>query len=262
MSEDVILFDVAGGVATIVLNRPDAANAMNMALMRELYRVATVCDNDDGVRAVQISAAGKLFSAGGDLGWFARQREQIKPVLMEATFYLHGAITRFARMRKPLVVAVNGAAAGAGFSLALVGDIRIAAESASFTMAYTAAGLSPDGGSSYFLPRLVGDGRARELMLTNRRLSAAEALDWGLVSEVVPAERLQQVADKMTARLAAGPTAAYATTRELLSASQAATLESQLELEARGIAENAARGDGRAGIDAFLSKTRPVFSGR
>ena len=133
-------------------------------------------------------------------------------------------------MGKPLVVAVNGAAAGAGFSLALVGDYRLAAASASFTMAYTAAGLSPDGGASYFLPRLVGDARARELMLTNRRLSAEEALEWGLVNAVVPDEELAEAAESLARRLAQGPTAAYASVKNLLASSSHVSLETQLEM--------------------------------
>jgi 2-(1,2-epoxy-1,2-dihydrophenyl)acetyl-CoA isomerase len=164
-------------------------------------------------------------------------------------------------MDAPLVVAVNGTAAGAGFSVAISGDLVLAAESAKFAMAYTAAGLSPDGSSSFFLPRLVGMRRAQELMLTNRRLSAAEALDWGLVSQVVPDAELADTAFALAKQLAAGPTRALGMVKKLLATSFQESLETQMELEARGIAEMAGTADGREGIDAFLSKRAPGFRG-
>jgi 2-(1,2-epoxy-1,2-dihydrophenyl)acetyl-CoA isomerase len=172
------------------------------------------------------------------------------------------ATSRFSRMRAPLVVAVNGTAAGAGMSLAVSGDLVLAADVAKFTMAYTAAGLSPDGSSSYFLPRLIGLRRTQELMLTNRRLSAQEAFEWGLVNRVVAADDLQQQARALAAQLAQGPTRAFGTVKRLLNESFTGTLETQMELEARGIAAMAGTPDGREGIQAFLEKRKPSFSGR
>lgn len=262
VANKAILLEVEKGLATVTLNRPGAANAMNLEFMQEIHAVASECSNDPDIRAVLLTGAGKMFSVGGDLGWFGQHMDEIQALLMEATFHLHGAITRLAKMDKPLVVAVNGAAAGAGFSLAILGDYTVAAESASFTMAYTAAGLSPDGGSSYRLPRLIGEARARELMLTNRKLSATEALDWGMINAVVPDEELQAAARKMAQRLAAGPTGAYGAVKQLLNASAHNTLESQLDLEARTIAGSGAGADGREGIEAFLARRKPQFTGR
>jgi len=165
-------------------------------------------------------------------------------------------------MDAPLVVAVNGMAAGAGMSLAVSGDMVLAGESAKFTMAYTAAGLSPDGSSSYFLPRLIGLRRTQELMLTNRRLSAAEALEWGMVNRVVPDGELLDQAMELAKGFAQGPTLAYGTVKKLLISSFDESLETQLELESRGIAASGRTEDGREGMAAFMEKRAPKFQGR
>jgi 2-(1,2-epoxy-1,2-dihydrophenyl)acetyl-CoA isomerase len=257
-----IRFALADGVATITLDRPDAANAIDLALGRELMHAAIRCDEDPAVRAVLLTATGKMFCAGGDLKAFAAQGDALPALLKELTVYLHAATSRFARMNAPLVVAVNGTAAGAGFSLAVSGDFVLMAESAVLAMAYTAAGLSPDGSSTWFLPRLVGMRRTQELMLTNRRLSAAEALAWGLVSQVVPDAELAAKAAALAAQLAAGPTRAFGTVKSLLASAFSESLETQMELEARGIAAMAHCADGREGIEAFVQKRAPKFSGR
>ena len=173
---DKLTFEVTDNLARITLNRPDAANGMDLEMMNGLFAAATACDQREDVRAVLISANGKMFSAGGDLKGFAASRDRIRHLVKEMIVYLHGAVSRFTRMDPPVVMAVNGTAAGAGMSFAITGDLVLAAASAKFTMAYTAAALSPDGSSTYFLPRLVGLRRAQELMITNRRLTAAEAL--------------------------------------------------------------------------------------
>jgi 2-(1,2-epoxy-1,2-dihydrophenyl)acetyl-CoA isomerase len=255
-------FELAEGVATITLNRPDAANAIDLALARELMQVAIRCDEDASVRAVLLTAAGKMFCAGGDLKSFSAQGDRLPSHLKEVTTNLHAATSRFSRMDAPLVVAVNGTAAGAGFSIAISGDLVVMAESAKLTMAYTAAGLSPDGSSTWFLPRLVGMRRAQELMLTNRRLSAAEALDWGLVNQVVPDAELAATAGALARQLASGATRAFGTVKSLLASTFSESLETQMELEARGIAAMAGGSDGREGIEAFVAKRAPKFSGR
>jgi 2-(1,2-epoxy-1,2-dihydrophenyl)acetyl-CoA isomerase len=256
-----LLFDLSDHVAKITLDRPDAANGIDLALGRDLMRVAIRCDEDPDVRAVLLTGAGKMFCAGGDLKSFASFGDDLPAALKELTTYLHAATSRLARMDAPLVVAVNGAAAGAGMSLAVAGDLVVAAASAKFTMAYTAAGLSPDGSSTYYLPRLIGLRRTQELMFTNRRLSADEALEWGLVNRVVPDEALLDEAGKLAAQLAQGPTRAHGTLKTLLDASFSGTLETQMELEARGIAVMAGTPDGKEGIQAFLEKRRPTFTG-
>jgi 2-(1,2-epoxy-1,2-dihydrophenyl)acetyl-CoA isomerase len=256
-----VSFEVSGSVARITLDRPDAANAIDLPLARELMQAAIRCDEDAGIRAVLLTGTGKLFCAGGDLKSFAARGDALPAALKELTVYLHAATSRFARMRAPLVVAVNGTAAGAGLSLAVSGDLVLAAESAKFTMAYTAAGVSPDGGSTWYLPRLIGLRRTQELMLTNRLLSAAEALAWGLVTRVVPDTELAAEAAALAARLAEGPTRAFGAVKSLLAGSFDGGLETQMELEARGIAACAGSADGREGIQAFLAKRAAKFTG-
>lgn len=255
-------FSVDGNVAIITLNRPASANGISMLMAQELLQVATRCDENDEIRAVLLTANGKMFSAGGDLKDFAGFGDEISGKIKELMVYLHASISRFARMDLPLVIAVNGMAAGAGFSLACIGDIVYAAQSARFTMAYTGIGLSPDGGSSFFLPRLVGMRRTQELMLTNRMLSANEALEWGIVTKVVADEELHAAALKTAHELAQGPTLAYAQVKKLLLSTEQESLETQMELEARGMGAMSRTEDGRNGIQSFLAKQKPVFQGK
>ncbi|MFO1352287.1 MAG: enoyl-CoA hydratase-related protein [Gammaproteobacteria bacterium] len=262
MTYQTLLFDLADGLAIITLNRPANANAMDGAMIRELMDVAIRCDEDAAIRAVLITGNGKLFSAGGDLKAFAAFGGDIGPKIKELTTYLHAAISRFARMDAPVIAAVNGMAAGAGMSLALACDLAIAAESAQFTMAYTAAALSPDGSASYYLPRLVGLRRAQELMLTNRRLSAREALEWGMINRVVADGDLMSEARAFAQSLAHGPTLAYGSVKKLLCETFNRPLETQMEMESRGIAAMTQTADGGEGIAAFLAKRKPEFKGR
>jgi 2-(1,2-epoxy-1,2-dihydrophenyl)acetyl-CoA isomerase len=262
METECIRFDIAEGVATVTLNRPDAANAMNRALMKELMDAAILCDEDPAIRAVVLTGAGRFFCAGGDLASFAAAGDGLPALLKELTVYLHAAVSRFTRMDAPVVAAVNGTAGGGGMSLACATDVAIAAESARFTMAYTNAGLVPDGSSTFFLPRLVGERRARELMLTDRVLTAREAFEWGLVTRVVPDGDALPEAQALAAKLAQGPTAAYGATKRLLASSATQGLETQMELEARAIADAGRGHDAREGIAAFLEKRRPSFVGR
>ena len=255
---ETIKIEQSGPITRITLNRPDAANGMNDTMTRELAHAAARCDTE-ATKVVVITGSGRFFCAGGDLKSFATAPSRgrfIKGVADD----LHRAISTFARMDAVLIVAVNGVAAGAGFSLAVTGDLVLAAESASFTMAYTRAGLSPDGSSSYYLPRLIGITRTKELMLTNRTLPAQEASQWGLVTEVVAdaelAERTNQLADQMaaTARQSTGGVKA------LMLGTFKNGLEEQMELEGRLIAERAESADGREGIDAFLGKRKAEFA--
>lgn len=266
-SDSTIRLERDGGIAKLTLTRPDAANALNMEMAEALMRAAIELDDDDRVRVVLLTGEGKMFCAGGDLGAMAEASKSgdsgaaTSSYLKELTTNLHAAISRFARMRAPIVAAVNGTAAGAGFSMMCATDLAIASENAKFTMAYTGAGLSPDGSSSYFLPRIIGQRRTLELMLTNRVLNSAEALDWGLLNQVVPADELMTTAEDLAAHLAAGPTQAYGIVKRLLVNSTYDSLESQMEHEARGIAASSRTEDGQEGISAFLAKRRPAFTG-
>lgn len=258
---ETLLFEVDHGLATLTLNRPDEANAMNLVMMQELMHVSIRCDEDPGIRALLITGSGPMFSAGGDMKAFAAS-EDTGTLLKEMTVYFHAAVSRLARMDPPVVIAVNGTAAGAGFSLAASGDITIAAASARFVSAYTAGGLSPDGSSTFFVPRLLGWRKAMELMLTNRSLTATEAAEWGLINKVVPDDELMAEATTIAGKLAAGPTKAYGKVKQMLQATFAETLESQMELEARNIADLTRTDDLREGVQAFVEKRRPEFKGR
>ena len=256
-----LTLEVKDGLARLTLNRPKAANSFNLDLTREFLEAATICADDSAIRVVLLTGAGRFFSAGGDLKNFAAAEDQIPKLVAETAGALHAAISKFARMNAPIVAAVNGPAAGAGMSLVCMTDIALAAESAIFTMAYTAAGLAPDGSSTYFLPRVVGIRRARELMLTNRRLSAAEAHAWGIVERVVPDDDLIAEAEKLARALASGPTLAFGAVKKLLLASQNAQLEDQLDAETSAIVSMTRTSDGREGVAAFREKRKPSFKG-
>jgi 2-(1,2-epoxy-1,2-dihydrophenyl)acetyl-CoA isomerase len=260
MAEDTVLFEVRDNVAHVTLNRPQAGNALDLEMAKQLMAVALRCEADKGVRAVLLNGAGKSFCAGGDVKVFVAQKE-LPQYLREITSCLQLAISRFAGLDAPVVAAVHGSAAGGGFSLAISSDLVIAAESATFLMAYSKIGMAPDGGSTYFLPRLVGLKRAMELALTNRVLSAREACDWGIVSEVVTADRLIARAEELARSLAQGPTGAFGSAKRLLHGGWNQTLETQMEMESRAIAEAGGTADGQEGIRAFVEKRKPKFRG-
>lgn len=256
---DTLTFAQSGPIASIVLDRPEAANGMNDTLTHELAAAAQLCDTD-ATKVVTLTGAGRFFCAGGDLKAMAAAPAAGAYVKGMADD-LHRAMSTFARMDAVLITAVNGVAAGAGFPLGVSGDLVLAAESASFTMAYTKAGLSPDGSSSYLLPRLIGLRRTQELMITNRVLSAAEALDWGLLTAVVPDVDLPDALTELAARTARGASKSNAAVKKLLLTTYASGLEVQLNREAALIAECADSVDGAEGIAAFLGKRAPEFTG-
>jgi 2-(1,2-epoxy-1,2-dihydrophenyl)acetyl-CoA isomerase len=262
MNYETMTFEVADSVATITLNRPDDANALNLQMSKDLFDVAVECDENTDIRAVILTGTGKMFCAGGDIAYFSTQGEKLPTMVKHMTMYLHGAVSRLNRMDAPVICAVNGTAAGAGFSLAIMGDIVMSADHAKYTMAYTRLGVSPDGSSSYFLPRRVGTKRALDLMLTNRLLSASEAESWGMVDYVHPGETLMDEARKMAAMFAEGPSKAYGRVKNLIHDSMHETLESQMERETVGIAESMRSADGREGVDAFVNKRKAGFTGK
>jgi 2-(1,2-epoxy-1,2-dihydrophenyl)acetyl-CoA isomerase len=252
----------ANHVATLTLNRPEAYNSLNMVLGRELFSASLELDEDPDVRCIVITGAGRAFCAGGDVKDFVDNLGRIGAHIKELTTYLHGAVSRLCRSDKPVIVAVNGIAAGGGFSFALCGDLVVAAESAKFTMAYSKIAATPDGSSSYFLPRLIGLRRAMELYFTNRVLTAREALEWGLVTRVVPDAELKSTVTALAAELAQGPTKAFGAAKRLLHQSTWESLETQMELEAQAIAASGRTEDFRAGVTAFAQKATPTFQGR
>ena len=255
---ETLTFGQTDAIVRIELNRPEAANGMNDVMTRELAAVARRCDVPE-VKAVVLTGTGRFFCAGGDLKAVASSPLGPGRFVKSIADDLHRALSTFARMEAVLITAVNGVAAGAGFSLGIAGDLVLAAESASFTMAYTRAGLSPDGGASFYLPRIVGLRRANELMLTNRTLTAAEAAEWGLVNQVVADADLGDAAGDLAQRMAAGSRTSSGAVKKLLLMSFGNGLEDQLEQEARLIGQCADGADGREGVDAFLTKRAARF---
>jgi 2-(1,2-epoxy-1,2-dihydrophenyl)acetyl-CoA isomerase len=262
MTYNSLIFELEDGVGLIRLNRPDDGNAMIPEMTRELLDVAIRCDEDREVRSVVLTGSGDMFCVGGDLKAFAAHAEGVSRYILEITHTLHTAISRFNWMDAPVIGAINGTAAGGGFSLALATDVAIAAESAKFTMAYTKIGLVPDGSSSYFLARIVGLRRAKEMALLNPILSAEQAMAWGLVNRVVADDQVLSTALEIARTLAKGPTRAFGETKRLTLAGVTESLESQMERESRTIAAIAGSADGREGIAAFVAKRTPEFQGK
>jgi 2-(1,2-epoxy-1,2-dihydrophenyl)acetyl-CoA isomerase len=257
-----LILEVKNAVAHITLNRPNDANGINLELADELDDAARKCDTNPTVRAVLISGAGKFFCAGGDLKTFASKSETDLPrYLEEVASHLHRAVSRLARMRSPVTAAVHGSAAGAGFSLACAVDFVIAAESAKFTMAYTKAGLTPDGSSTFYLPRIVGPRRAIELAILNTVLTTKQALDLGIVTRMVPDAELPARSIEFAEELATGPTQAYRGIKRLLIDSAVAGLEEQMGRETETLCSAAWTKDAREGIAAFVAKRAPKFTG-
>jgi 2-(1,2-epoxy-1,2-dihydrophenyl)acetyl-CoA isomerase len=262
MSYQSLDVDIHEGIAWITINRPQSYNAIDLHAVKELYDVANRCGSDDAIRCVVLTGAGdKAFCAGGDVSSFLDHQDDIGLFLKEMTTFLHMAVSRFAWMKAPLIASVNGVAAGAGLSMMAFCDLAIAADHATFTSAYTHIGLTPDGSSSYFLTRILGTRRTAELYLTNRVLSAKEALDWGLVNQVVPAPDLREETAKLASGLAKGPTLAYGGIKKLLQTAPNDSLESQMERETRIIYEMAMSRDGQEGVKAFVEKRKPTFEG-
>ena len=247
-----------GGVMTITLNRPEVLNAFNGA-MHEAFRAALEEAQAAEVRAVVLTGAGRGFCVGQDLNEFKEAAGDIAERL-RSTF--NPSVLALRGLEKPVIAAVNGPAAGAGLSLACACDLRLAASSATFVPAFIGIGLVPDTGATYFVERLLGYSRAFEWLCSGRRLSAADAHAWGLVTEVVADGRLSARAADLAATLAALPTRALGMTKRLLERASLSGLDEQLELEAELQAEAARSEDFREGVNAFLEKREPRFTGR
>jgi 2-(1,2-epoxy-1,2-dihydrophenyl)acetyl-CoA isomerase len=253
-----------GSVARVVMNRPDKLNALTATMSDELSDALTTIGSDDGVRCVVITGAGRGFCAGQDLTEFrdaysSGQRPDIREHLAKT---YHRLIPLLFRTPKPVVAAVNGVTAGAGLSVALACDIRVASEEARFTQAFVKIGLVPDSGGTYFLPRVVGFAKALELSMTGEMLDAHTALELGLVSKVFPADTFQDQATAFARTLAAMPTRALVATRELLAGASTTNLEEALQQEADAQAAMAETHDHLEGVTAFAEKREPRFEGR
>jgi len=260
MSDNAIATEREGNIRIIRLNRPNEANALNDKLCMELYDVINEYATDNTIKAVILTANGKMFCGGGDLK-FLRNVKNIKSTLLKMTNYLHGAIARMAKMNAPVIVAVNGTAGGGGVSLAISGDIVVSVNSAKFTLAYTKAGLSPDASSTFYLPRLIGLRKAKELMLTNRIFSAKEAYEMGMIDRIVEENDLMDSAMEYANTFAKGATNAYGSVKKLLNMSFCNGLETQMDYEGMFISENGSSKDGQEGMLAFSEKRTPIFKG-
>ncbi|MDR6146520.1 2-(1,2-epoxy-1,2-dihydrophenyl)acetyl-CoA isomerase [Sphingomonas sp. SORGH_AS870] len=256
-----VLVRKEGGAAWLTLSRPEAGNAVNPAMAYELAEAARDVAADPAIRCVVLTGAGRLFCVGGDVPAMAAAGQEAGPFLRDLADTLHGAIVTLTDMVKPLVVLVNGPAAGAGLSLGIMGDVVLAVRSAHFTAAYTGVGLSPDGGMSWLLPRLVGLRRAQAVILTNQRIGAEEAERIGMVTRTVDDADLIPEAQAVVARLIASPTAALGAARRLLIDGATATLPDHLDREAQTIARAGAHAEAREGIAAFMERRKSDFQG-
>lgn len=256
---DPILTRRHGKILEVTLNRPDAYNALNLDMMNLLADVLSLGARDDSIKGVLITGEGKAFCAGGDLKWISQQKEEAGAVLHRLAPQFHLSILEIRRMEKPVVAAINGIAAGGGFSLALACDFRVMGQGASLRQAYTSSGLSIDGGGSFALPRLVGLARAMEIMAFDDPISSSQAVEWGLVTKVVPDSEVLSEATAMLTRLSKTSLHSFAWSKKLMTNSFNTTVEAQLELERQGISDCAAHPDGQEGIRAFVEKRSPAF---
>jgi len=253
-------YEVSNHIAHIRLTRPEGANAVSVQFSKD-FRAATLAAHyDDNVRVLLVTAEGKVFCAGGDLVEFNSAGDSLPSIASDMLTDFHGAIYRMHRMTKPTIASVGGAAGGAGLSLMCAFDLVVAAENAKFTMAYTRAGVTPDGTSTYFLARHVGLRRALDLTLTNRLLSAEEAEAWGLVNRVVPKGEADETALAMATELAAGSAFATGNAKRLIYEGFDSSLEETGEREMHMITRSMAMPDGKEGIAAFVEKRSPSFN--
>ncbi len=259
-----VLYEVVDQVATLTLNRPDALNALDPAMIDALQATSSMAASDPDVRAVIIRGGGNHFMAGGDLKSF-REQAALAPEDCRVHFEsligtVNTAVHNFKTMNKPVIAAVHGAVAGFGLSLMMAADLALAADSAYFTLAYTNIALSPDGGATWSLPRQVGQKRAMEIALLGDRFDAARALELGLVNRIVPLAELNAEALKLARRLAVGPSTALAHTKALLNQSFDNSLEAQLLAEQHSFADCAVHSDFAEGLAGFFEKRKPVYS--
>jgi len=257
-----VLLAVDGGVATIAFNRPEVFNAMDGEMMIQFRAAAELVQKDPAVRVIVLRGEGKSFLAGGDVGAFHRHLHELPDLILRWGREMHFGLLALRRAPKPVLASVHGAVAGAGFSMLCAADLSVSADDARFSLAYAGIGTSPDGGSTHFLPRLVGYKKAMELTLLPELFDAATAQRLGLINWVVPAAELVAQTQRTAVRLAQGPTRAYAESKRLLNQSLERSLETQMEEELQAFARCAVTEDLAEGVTAFVEKRKPVFKGK
>ncbi len=263
MNPQAFEFCVADAVAVITLNQPARGNPIDEAFCRELKLLAIECDENPAIRAVLIEARGKNFSVGGDLKTFVRDRASLPALTKAMTADLNAGVVRLARMDAPVVIALHGLVTGGAVAFTAAADFALATAETRFYAAFTGIGFSCDCGTSYFLPRRVGSQRALDFLLRNRMWSAAEALNYGLVGDIVADETaLRSTSRALAAELAHGATRAYGEIRRLIQTGFEQTLETQLEDEAQAIARCTRTEDAWRALHAVLAKEKPAFNGR
>lgn len=254
-----VLVNIRDGIAQLTLNNPGNGNAIDVLMAATLHEAMQRCEKNENVRAVVIAGVGKMFCSGGDLKTIRGAGHDAPAYVREILLHLHEALASIARISAPVIASVHGSAAGAGFALAMACDFVVAAKSSRFLMAYTAAGLTPDGSSSYFLPRLIGLRRALELTLRNRKLTADEAREWGLINEVVEDDALSAHVAKLATELADGPTQAFGDAKRLLRTSLENNLETQMDRESETLCRALEGDEAATGLAAFAEKRAPKF---
>lgn len=258
-----VVVERSGAVCTIRINRPEAMNALDIVTKEALRDAVATAAEDDTVRCVVLTGTGRAFCVGQDLREHVAGLDQGADFLATTVSEHYNPIaTMLASMNKPVVTAINGVAAGAGLSFALTGDLRIMVDSAGMNTAFAGIALSCDSGASWWLPRLVGHARAKDLLFFPRTVPAAECLELGLVTSVVPAEELDAAVEAAAQRLAAGPTQAYGAMRQAILQSSALPLEEALRVEESFMASTGDTADHREAVRAFLAKEAPSFTGR
>lgn len=262
MSYEAFTLDIADGVARVTWNQPERGNPFDGTFCREYAQLAVECDENPDVRAVLMTARGRFFSVGGDVKTFTRDRDALPRFIKTAAADLHAGVSRFARMDAPVVMACRSLVTGGAVALTAAADFAIATADARFYAAFTGIGFSGDCATSYNLPRRVGHRRAFDFLVRNRTWTAAEALEYGLIGEVVADDAaLEATAGALAAELAAGPTLAYGEIKRLFLSGQEQSLESQMELEARALARAARTDDAWHALNAVLNKETPTFRG-
>ena len=262
-SEVPVVVSREGGVATVRFNRPEAMNSLSVATKEALLVALTEVADDPDVRCVVLTGTGRAFCVGQDLREHVGLLQGEDPSLWETVpTHYNPVVELLATMNKPVVAALNGVAAGAGAAFAMAADFRVMVEGAGMNLAFAGIALSCDSGSSWWLPRLVGPARAKELLLLPRTVPAAECLELGLATKVVPAEELEDTVRELAAQLAAGPTLAYGSIRRAVAFSAGHDLAASLAHEAELMALTGSSADHRAAVDAFLAKEKPRFTGR